>query len=309
MLAGLLAERTGKRPDEKVPLALHSTFRIGGPADLFYEAVSGWELGAAVTLARELSVPFFVLGGGSNVLFDDLGFRGLVIRNSEEKVSEEEGRLVVSSGTRLGSLVSRSMRFDRGGLEFLAGIPGTVGGAIFGNAGAFGHSVSDVLRSVRILRTGEAVGEIEVSGADLGFKYRHSSLKSSREIIVEAVFEAVPGDRRESQSLVASYLLTRKSKHPPLGTACAGSYFKNPISADGKRTPAGCLLEEAGARGMYLGGAAVYEGHCNFLINKGGATARDVLHLADRLKKLVLDRSGVRLEEEVIYVRPDASWP
>ena len=148
---------------------------------------------------------------------------------------------------------------------------------------------------------------MELPGAALDFQYRHSSLRSSREIIVEAVFEAAPGDRRESQSLVASYLLTRKSKHPPLGTACAGSYFKNPMSTDGKRTPAGRLLEEAGARGLSVGGAALYEGHCNFLINRGGATARDVLHLADRLKKLVLDHSGVRLEEEVIYVRPDAS--
>ncbi len=308
-LAGLLAERTGKRPAENTPLSGHSTFRIGGPADLYFEAVTADELRAAVSLSRGLAVPFFVLGGGSNVLFDDLGFRGLVIRNAAEKVDAEEGRLVVSSGARLGFLLGRSLRLGIGGLEFMAGIPGTVGGAICGNAGAFGRSVADVLRSVRILGTGEEPGEIEAAGPDLGFRYRHSRLKSSREVIIEAVFEAVPGDRSGSEVLVSSFLEKRKSKHPPWGTACAGSYFKNPLSADGQRVAAGRLLEEAGARGMSSGGAAVFEGHCNFLINRGGATARDVLDLADRLKKRVLENCGVSLEEEVIYVRPDASWP
>lgn len=305
----MFGREMGREPVAGVPLAFHSTFRIGGPADLFFEAGTADELGRAVRLAADAAFPCYVIGGGSNVLFDDRGFRGLMVRNSAEEVTAEGGRLTASSGTRLGFLLGRAVHLGLTGLEFTAGIPGTVGGAVFGNAGAFGRSVADCLTAVRVMDPGGEAREIELGRDALSFSYRQSRLKSTGEIVLEAFFRAVPGDKAASEALVASYLGQRKVKHPPWGTACAGSYFKNPTAPDGARIAAGKLLDEAGARGQAVGGAAVYEKHCNFIINKGGATARDVLALADRLKKLVLDHSGMALEPEVIYVRPDASRP
>lgn len=309
MFERLFTEKTAKYLYKDVPLASYSRFRIGGPADLFFEARSAEELRLAVALASSFPFPFFVMGGGSNVLFDDSGFRGLVIKNSAERVTEEDGRLIVSSGTRIGYLVGQAFKSGRSGLEFLAGIPGTLGGSIFGNAGAFGNCIADVLKKVRVLRPGDETFEVELNRSEIDFDYRHSRFKTRPEIITEAVLETVPGDRRESQVRISSYLESRKGKHPPWGTACAGSYFKNPLSAGDNRLYAGSLLEQAGARGTSVGGAAVYEGHCNFIINKGGATASDVLRLAEILKARVKERFGIELQEEVIHVRSDVREP
>ncbi len=300
-------ERLGSSPSENVPLSAMSSFGIGGPADLFFETRTEDELRAAVALAVEERYPFFVIGGGNNLLFDDAGYRGIIIRNRLEGLARGEDRLTVLSGTGLPCVLREALDASLGGLEFLAGIPGTVGGAIYGNAGAYGSSIGDVLESATVLRPG---GKTETLSRDeMGFGYRDSALKKAgnQGIVLSAVLLSSPADRRASETKIRDILEKRRTKHPPLGTACAGSYFKNSCSATGMRIAAGQLLERAGAKGMAIGDAAVYEGHCNFIINKGNARSSDVLTLAAQLREKVYRAFGVRLEEEVIFLRADAS--
>jgi UDP-N-acetylmuramate dehydrogenase len=299
-----LTERFGEAFSVNVPLSAMSSFEIGGPADFFYEARGLDDLQAAVALAVREKTPYYVIGGGSNMLFDDRGFRGLIIRNRAEGAAASEGRLRVLAGTSLSALLRAALRAGLTGLEFLAGIPGTLGGAVAGNAGAFGRCLGDVLETADIL--GPDGARRTLSRQDLHFGYRHSVLRKSGGIVLAAVLMSSPGDRKVSEALMRGFLEKRREKHPPWGTACAGSYFKNPCSTGGEKVAAGRLLEEVGARGMSVGGAAVYDKHCNFIINKGDATSRDVLLLAQELKERVLARFGIGLEEEVIHLPADA---
>jgi UDP-N-acetylmuramate dehydrogenase len=291
---------------ENVPLSAMSSFGIGGPADLFFEARTGADLERAVSLAVREKYPFYVIGGGSNILFDDEGYRGLIIRNRLEGITMEEGRLAVLSGTLLAAVLREALSGGLSGLEFLAGIPGTVGGALYGNAGAFGSCLGDFLETATLLVPGG--GSLEVGREGLGFGYRDSALKRNGAVVLRAVLLSPPGDKKTSDARIREVLEHRRQKHPPWGTACAGSYFKNPWPPGGDRLPAGRLLEQAGARGLAIGDAAVYEKHCNFIINRGNARSREVLLLAEELKERVFRQFGVRLEEEVVHVRADASW-
>lgn len=300
-----LRERFGNAFSVNVPLAALSSFEIGGPADFFYEARSVEDLEAAVGLCIREGYPYRVIGGGSNILFADEGFRGLVIRNRAEGTAFDEGRLRALAGTGLSALLRSALTRSLTGLEFLIGIPGTLGGAVSGNAGAFDRCIGDILQEALVLEP-DGTKRV-VSREDLGFSYRDSILRKSARIVLEAALETIPGDRKASEALMRGHLEMRRKKHPPWGTPCAGSYFKNPCSADGCKIAAGRLLEEAGARGRSVGGAAVYEKHCNFIINMGNATCRDVLLLAQELKELVLTKFGIRLEEEVIHLPADAS--
>jgi UDP-N-acetylmuramate dehydrogenase len=298
-------EEVGTALSGNVPLSALSSFGIGGPADLFFEALTEEELAKAVALAFAEKFPFYVIGGGYNLLFDDAGYRGLIIRNRLQGVSREGPCLNVLSGTSLSCVLSEAVSAGLTGLEFLAGIPGTVGGAIFGNAGAYGWSIGDVLRWATVLWPD---GERKtVAREALGFGYRDSVLKKKPGIVLKAALLGTPGDKAESEARIKDILGKRWAKHPPHGTACAGSYFKNSCSATGARIAAGQLLEQAGARGMAVGDAAVSDAHCNFIINRGNARAADVLALAAELKDLVKRRFGLGLEEEVIYLRADAS--
>jgi UDP-N-acetylmuramate dehydrogenase len=291
---------------ENVPLSAMSSFGIGGPADLFFEARTEADLEGSVSLAVREKYSFYVIGGGNNILFDDEGYRGLIIRNRLEGIAREEGRLTILSGTHLAAVLRETLSGGLSGLEFLAGIPGTVGGALCGNAGAFGSCLGDFLETATLLMPGG--GLMEVGREGLGFGYRDSVLKRNGAVVLRAVLLSPPGDKKTSEARIREVLEHRRQKHPPWGTACAGSYFKNPWPPGGDRLPAGRLLEQAGARGLAVGDAAVYETHCNFIINRGNARSRDVLLLAAELKDRVFRQSGVRLEEEVIHVRADASW-
>ncbi len=292
----------GKPLSQGVALAPLSSFGIGGPADFFFEALSEEDIKRAAGAAWDAGVPFYIIGGGTNLLFADEGYRGLVLRNRADGLTAGEAplRLAASSGLSLGKAVQFSLEKGLMGMEFLAGIPGTVGGAVCGNAGAFGRSIGDVVESVLLLdRRGK---ERQAGRADLGFSYRHSFLREKRDIVLKTIFSLVPGDPARSREDIRGFLEQRKKKHPPWGTACAGSYFKNPCLPDGSKQAAGYLLDQAGARGERVGDAAVYEGHCNFIVNLGRATARHVLELGARLKDKVRERFGVVLEEEVIYL-------
>ncbi|NTV80077.1 MAG: UDP-N-acetylmuramate dehydrogenase [Candidatus Aminicenantes bacterium] len=305
LIRAAFLEKLGEAPSENVPLSAMSSFGIGGPADFFFEARTEGELETAVSLAAAEKYPFYVIGGGYNLLFDDAGYRGLILRNRLEGVLREGHRLRVLSGTGLPCVLREALAAGLSGLEFLAGIPGTVGGAIYGNAGAYGWSIGDVLESAELFfPSGE---RRTVPREALGFGYRDSALKKGGGIVLSSVLMCSPGDSRESEARIREILEKRRAKHPPLGTACAGSYFKNSCSASGARIAAGKLLEEAGARGRSVGDAAVSDVHCNFIVNRGDAKARDVLSLAEELKDRVFRAFGIRLEEEVIYLRADAS--
>lgn len=299
-------EALGAPPSLGVPLAALSSFGIGGPADFFFEARTVDELERAVSLAVRERMPFYIIGGGNNMLFDDAGFRGLIIRCRLEGLRRQENKLRVLSGTGLRSLLKESLSAGLAGLEFLAGIPGTLGGAIFGNAGAFGSSIGDLVEEATVLAPGDAARTR--SRSDLGFAYRRSALRADRGIVLEALLVCTEGDRQTSEARIRELLEKRRSHQPPWGTACAGSYFKNPVVPGGEKVAAGYLLEKAGAKGLSVGDAAVYERHCNFIINKGNAGSKDVLTLAEELKERVFRLFGIQLEEEVIYLREDASW-
>ncbi|NIM59541.1 MAG: UDP-N-acetylmuramate dehydrogenase [Candidatus Aminicenantes bacterium] len=302
-------ENMGKHLKKSVPLRDYSNFKIGGKADYFFEAVSITELVKSILLARERSFPYFIIGGGYNILFDDEGFRGLIIRNCVQGIKQigEKAEIEVLAGTRLEDLINFSIDKGLSGFEFLAGIPGTVGGAVFSNAGAFGHSIGKFLKDAEILnRKGKRV---KVKRDYFEFRYRHSILSKQNDVFLRAVFKLQQGEKGEIKSRIEENLEKRKINHPPWDAAYAGSYFKNPVLPDGRRVPAAHFLDEVGAKNMKVGGAVVYGGHANFIINKEKASAQDVLSLAQELKERVKERFGVDLEEEVIFLPAGSSTP
>jgi len=292
----------GKPPLRDILLSEHSSFKIGGPADFFFTADTIEELTGAVRLAIRRGIRHFVMGGGTNILFDDAGFRGLIIKNAASGLSpwSEKAGAEAASGTRLADLVEFSVSRGWRGLEHLAGIPGTVGGAVFGNAGAFGRSIGERLESAAVLdRRGR---EHIVRRDQMGFAYRSSALRADRSILLKAAFALSPGDEGKIREEISCFLEQRKTRHPNWSVACAGCFFKNPVRADGTRLAAGKVLEEIGAASLSRGGAAISSAHCNFIVNRGGATASDVRGLADELKRRVKERFGLDLEEEVILL-------
>lgn len=305
-LAQLFEAKVGRPWEQNVSLNDYSTFKIGGPADFFFEARSLEELQKAVEFARSQGISYYVIGAGSNLLFADEGYRGLLIKNSAQgiSISHDPPQVEAVSGTLLGDLVQKTKQAGLSGLEFLAGIPGTVGGAVWGNAGAFGLSIGDVIHSGIIW---EKEGRQEVKRDFFSFSYRHSRLKEQKKLLFLARFCLHPEKREIIEKRIAEILALRRVKHPPENTACAGSFFKNIVMPDGQKIAAGMLLDEAGVKGLRRGDAVVYSGHANFILNLGRATARDVLELAQEMKRRVKEKFGIDLEEEVIYLEATAS--
>ncbi len=294
-------EVVGKPIKTAIPLNEHASFKIGGKADYFFTTFSLSELVQAVHLAREFSVPYYVIGGGYNLLFDDHGFRGLIIKNCAQGI-ELRGKIKIEtlSGTLLPELLTFCADKGLKGLEFLAGIPGSVGGAVFGNAGAFDQAIGDFLTEALLLN--EKGKQVGVDRDFFSFDYRYSRLRTSRELLLKATFELEEGDKKEIKSRIDENLAKRAKKQPPWDVACAGSYFKNPVLPDGKRVPAAYLLDQVGAKNVVVGGAAVFKNHANFIINQRGATSQNILNLAQELKRRVKEKFGVELEEEVIFL-------
>jgi UDP-N-acetylmuramate dehydrogenase len=291
----------GKKLKQAVSLRGYAHFHVGGRADFFFTASSLPDLVRVVRLARQQKIPYFIIGGGYNLLFDDNGFRGLIIKNSMRGIEKKDAaRIEVFSGTPLQDLVKFCVSNAMEGLEFLAGIPGTVGGAVFGNAGAFDRDIGSFLTDALILdKRGEPV---PVDRDYFAFDYRRSRLRTSRDILLKSTFLLQKGSREKIEERITDNLAKREKKHPPWDVACAGSYFKNPVLPDGKRIPAAYYLDQVGAKNLGVGGAAVFSGHANFIINKQEATAKDILCLALKLKNRVKQEFGVELEEEVIYL-------
>ncbi len=294
-------ESVGKPLQKDVSLREFSHFRIGGTADYFFEAISVSELSAAICLARDYQTPFYVIGGGYNILFADEGYRGLILKNSVQGIKKlKDSEIEVYSGTPLQKVLHFCIENSQSGLEFMAGIPGTVGGAVFGNAGAFEQNIGAALQRATILDSEN--NTVTVDNAYFTFSYRHSGLKEKHDILIKASFAVKQSKKEDIANKIQDILEKRKANHPPWETACAGSYFKNPVLPDGDKIPAAKLLDKVGAKGQRVGGASVYELHANFIINTDNASAQDVRDLASELKRRVQEESGVTLEEEVIYL-------
>jgi UDP-N-acetylmuramate dehydrogenase len=283
------------RVDE--PLSQHTTWRVGGPADLFIYPRSKEELERAMHIVRKHGLPWRVIGRGSNLLVRDGGIRGVVFKIGEglDGLSIDGTRVVAGGGCSLIKLSRQTARQGLTGLEFAEGIPGTVGGAVCMNAGAHGSETSRVLTSAEmILGTGERV---VFSKEELGFRYRTSVLQGKVQgIVTEASFQLAYGDPQKIASEMARYRDRRKQTQP-LQYPCAGSVFRNPPGDH-----AGRLIEASGLKGYRVGDAEVSTQHANFIINRGQATATDVLALIDHIVRTVEERFGVRLKTEVQVV-------
>lgn len=281
-------------------LSRHSTFHVGGPADLFLTTHTAEELESAVRLAGAAGIPVRVLGSGANILPSDAGVRGLVIRNvSRRFLLEADGnQMTVESGMVLPVLARRTARAGLDGLTWGCGVPGTVGGAVANNAGCYGASVSDHLVSVR---TVNAAGEVrDWSAASLQFSYRSSPFKAKaggepaiKAAILGATFALPAGDAQALLAQVARWLEQRAATQP-LDHPSAGSFFKNPPGDF-----AGRLIEAAGLKGLAHGEAQASAKHANFFVNQGHASATDLFLLAREVRQAVEQRTGVRLEREV----------
>jgi UDP-N-acetylmuramate dehydrogenase len=307
--SSLFMRAFGRPFRRSVPLSEYSHFKIGGRADYFFEAKTLAELVRAVKICRKSNVPYYVIGAGCNLLFDDQGFRGIIIKNAAKGIilRKERGEVEALSGTSLNELVDFCLQRGLAGVEILAGIPGTVGGAVFSNAGAFGKSVGDLLKEAILLD--EEGKKIRVSRDYFAFDYRNSFLKRKHLLLLKAVFILQPGEKGRIKEAIEENLKSRESKHPPQNTAYAGSYFKNPVFPDGKKVAAAYLLDQVEAKTLKVGGAAVSSLHSNFIINQENASSRDIRALAQELKGRVKDKFNIELEEEVIYLPASSSMP
>lgn len=277
---------------ENEPMSKHTTFRIGGNADMFVSPKVS-QVSDVVKLAKEYEVPVTIIGNGSNLLVGDKGIRGLVLSFGKE--AEEihlDGRcMTVSAGTILAKAAAEAAKNSLTGLEFAAGIPGTLGGAIVMNAGAYGGEMKDVVISAKVL-TSE--GEVkELSNTELELSYRHSCIPEKGYIVLEATLELTEGDEDVIRATMADFKNRRVEKQP-LEYPSAGSTFKRPEGHF-----AGKLIQDAELRGYQVGDAQVSEKHCGFVINTGKATAKDVLQLIEDVKRIVFDKFQVELEPEV----------
>ena len=294
-------DTVGSPLDFSVRLSEYSHFRIGGEADYFFCARDADDLKKAITLAREFSLYHTVMGGGYNLLFEDEGFRGLVIKNNVEGVERQDKELIrCASGSSLKDVLAWCTENELGGLEFMAGIPGTVGGAVYGNAGAFNEAIGNHVVEAMIYDDKDT--EVRKKREYFSFDYRFSSLKKSPDVVLEVMLQVEERNRSRIEANLTDYTERRKTKHPPWDVACAGSFFQNPTLPDGNKVPAAKLLDRIGAKGLREGDAMVYEGHANFIINCGHASARDVLRLASDLKRRVKEEFDIDLKEEVIHV-------
>lgn len=326
-----LRENLGDKLEENVLLRDFTSMGVGGVADYFYRAQKVDDLVGAVSYLSKNQIPYFILGGGYNVIVSDMGFPGVVIKNEVRDIvfSGDSTEVIVGSGVEIGRLLMDAASRDFGGLEFLFGIPGTIGGAVYGNAGAFGHSIGDFVKSATILIPGKG-GEIPTlpdghrggtglrlkgvgakiirhSGKWFEFGNRTSKLKEftklrpgeNRPVILSVKLQLCQSRKDVILRKMQENLKLKKSSQP-LGVKSAGSFFKNP--GEGREQSAGFLLDRSGAKRFHVGDAIVSRIHANFVVNKNKATADDIRRLAGQMKDAVRAEFRTVLEEEVEYV-------
>lgn len=286
--------------EEKVrinePMNRHTTFRIGGPADYFLLPSTAEEVKGILEICKEKELPYFILGNGSNLLVSDAGYRGVIIQlyRNYGGVTVEGMNIRAGAGALLSQIASTAKNASLTGFEFAGGIPGTLGGAVVMNAGAYGGEMKDVLKEVTVMtKSGEIV---TIPARELEMGYRTSLIKKAGYLVLEAVISLDKGDIEEIKDTMKDLTEKRVSKQP-LEYPSAGSTFKRPIGYF-----AGKLIMDAGLRGYQVGGAQVSEKHCGFVINKGNATAADVCRLMKDVQEKVQKEFGVTLEAEVKFL-------
>ena len=280
--------------EENVLLSQYTTFRIGGPARYFFIAKNTKDLIEAVKFARGKKLPFFILGGGSNLLVSDQGFNGLVIKAENQGLKLDKNIIIAEAGVSLAKLVKLSMDSSLTGLEWAIGIPGVIAGAVRGNTGAFGQSISESVEKVEVLN--DELEKVVLNRSDCCFDYRESVFKKSGDIILSVELKLERGDKEKSQETIKEHLIQRLDKNPT-GYPSAGCIFKNP-----KPLATGQLIDQCGLKGKKIGQAMISSKHANFIVNLGEAKAEDVIELIKIIKRLVKEKFNVDLQEEVQYL-------
>ncbi len=278
------------------PMKKHTTFRIGGPADYYLCPHSTEELQKILQICRENNIDFFILGNGSNLLVSDKGYRGAVIQlwKNFSDIMVEETAVTVRAGAFLSKVAAEALEEGLTGMEFASGIPGTIGGAVVMNAGAYGGEMKDIIKEVTVLtKKGEI---LTLSKEEMKFGYRTSAVKEKGYVVISVVLQLEKGDKEEIRKVMDD-LKERRVTKQPLDMPSAGSTFKRPEGYF-----AGKLIMDAGLRGFSVGGAQISEKHCGFVVNKGNATAADVLGLIGEVQKRVQEQFGVVLEPEVKFL-------
>jgi len=295
--ASIIRRACGERVRLSFPMAPLTTFRIGGPAALFFEPEDEADLAAASRAIAETGLRFVVLGKGSNVLVADEGFPGLVLKLGRgfRWVARDGRRLVAGGAMPLPALAGVALRHDLAGLEFGVAIPATLGGAVRMNAGAHGHEMAEIVERAELWRLLEGAAR-SLTADQIGFDYRRTGLPADT-IVVGAAVRLIPGSSTEIRGEMDHARAWRRATQPLAEPNC-GSVFKNPSEGPA----AARLVEEAGGRGMRVGGASISTKHANFIVAAEGARASDVVELMDRVQDLVHDRTGIRLEPEVQVV-------
>ena len=277
------------------PMSCHTSFKIGGAADIFISVSSANELSAVFKKCGELNIPRFIIGKGSNLLVSDLGLEGAVISllglNGISVFGEE---ITCGAGAALSDICRAALRNSLTGLEFAYGIPGSIGGAVYMNAGAYGGEISGAVLSAECMTADGST--VKVEAKDMNFGYRKSVFKENGTTVISAVLRLQKGKKKEIEEKMEDYISRRKSKQP-LEYPSAGSFFKRPEGYF-----AGALIEKNGLKGASVGGAQVSCKHAGFIINRGGATAADVMKLSRKVSDTVLAKDGVSLEREVIFI-------
>lgn len=305
---------------ENISLKEYNTYRVGGNARYLYVAKDAAALISAVRYAKENNIAYFILGGGTNMLIPEEGFDGVVIRTDHQHIDVQGDELYADAGVSMGALVARAASLSLSGLEWAAGLPGTLGGAIFGNAGSHGGEIKDVTGEVDMFDAVRGAAKA-VSAKECGFGYRHSTFKENGGVIVRAVLRLHKGD----PAVIAAHMkenMQKRIAHQPLAQRSAGCVFKNielamsregselvrayaDLSAfrDARFLPAGVLVDKAGLKGVRTGGAMISDKHGNFIVNEAYATADDIMRLITIAKDAVQEKFGVALQEEVRIMR------
>lgn len=300
------------------PMSKHTTLKIGGPAVYYYSAGTSDEIIKAIETAGDLGLLYEVIGSGSNLLVSDQGFDGLIIHCNNNNLRIQGEKLYVEAGAMNAQVARETANAGLTGLEWLGTIPGTIGGAIYGNAGCFGHAIKEVITKVDVFRDG---AKRRLQKKDCQFGYRESVFKKNNDVILSAELKLKEGNKDAALKQIEEYM-TKRRKTQPVGELSAGSTFKNfrfnnesqidilkqkvkDIPKEylkEKIVPAGWLLEQVGAKGMEMGDLQVSDVHANWIINKGKANANDFIMLVSKLKMMVRDELGIQLQEEIQYI-------
>ena len=277
------------------PMSRHTTFRTGGPADIYIEPSCAEELKQVLDICREENLAYTIIGNGSNLLVGDKGYRGVLISFGKPfgQVAVEGTQVRAGAGALLSVVAKQALNASLTGFEFAAGIPGTIGGAVVMNAGAYGGELCQVLKEATVLTPESEVRILPAAELELG--YRTSCVQKNGYMVLEAVLELQPGNAEKIRAVMDELASKRKEKQP-LEYPSAGSAFKRPPEGT---PPAAALIDRCGLKGLQVGGAQVSEKHAGFIINRGGATASDVAELIRQVQKTVQEREGVLLEPEI----------